>query len=337
MLVGTTIAFAILIIGGLYAFNLYQVSKDTSVSDTAYQPAKPEVSFEEYKTIQNEQINRKLLEKKKIKQYVLEVIKNGSQGHGYPMGRMPPNMIKGDNAKAVANYISNKLTTKQPEAFGACASCHGNDGLGNSGMTPSLLTLPIYNGLVSKKEKKTAYAHSEPGNTATQYTDPLKQYSSNIASTINQYAILVGQEGVELDRLYDYLNTLSKNYTSQNFSMLKEQLDSGLQNLLKYGKIFKKSKKDTKEAIVWKEYIAWFINDFNTQLTQEAKKYKNSMYKIEQKKNQKLNQSAEAQIELVQILTGLGIALLSFILLTMILVLFKIESNTRTTNNSEDA
>lgn len=336
MLVGTTIAFVALIFGGIYAFNLYNISQDTHVSDTAYQPKNPEVSFEEYKRIQNEQINRQRLEKKKIKQYVLRVITNGSKGHGFPLGSMPSNMIKGENAKVVAEYIASNLSTNKPEAFGACAACHGINGKGMNGRSPSLLKLPIYNGLVAKIENETEYAPSESNNDVPQYIEPLMRYTSKIAGSINKYAILVGQEGVEVIKLFDFFNGLSKKYTTQDFSLLKEQLSNGLNNLLQYGKAYKKSQKNTNEAIVWKEYISWFINDFDAQLAQEAKKYENSMHEIEQKKNQKLNRSAEAERELLQVLAGLGTVLLTFILLTMILVLFKIESNTRKNNNSKN-
>ena len=329
MLVGASIAFVFLIGGGIYTFNLYKISQDTQVSDSAYETKEPDVSFNSYKTIKDEQLKLEKQRKKKIEQYVLKVIANGSKGHGFSMGSMPQNMLKGEDAKIVSKYVSEQLTGEQPKSFASCSSCHGVDGDGNYGMSPSLLKLPIYNGLISKVAEKTVYAPSESQNVTTQYTDPLQQYSAKIASYINKYAILVGQDGVIVDKVYDYFKDISQQYDTETFSTLKQQLDDGFKSLLKYGKIFKESKKDVKEAILWDDFIIWFINDFNAQLDLENKKYNDSLSEIEQMKNQKQNKALAAQVELIQVLSALGIALIIFILLTMILVLFKIELNTR--------
>ena len=69
---------------------------------------------------------------------VLETIKNGSKGLGYPMGEMPAGMLSGDDAKVVAEYVANGMKGEQPAAFAACASCHGPDGKGMGGMAPDL-------------------------------------------------------------------------------------------------------------------------------------------------------------------------------------------------------
>jgi len=331
MLIGATIAFIFLIGGILYTFNLYRISQDVHVDESKYNTKEPEVSFDNYKKIQEEQLEIEKQERKKIEQYVLTIISNGSKGHGFPMGSMPQNMIKEQDAKIVARYVSEKLSGEQPASFAACSACHGEDGNGNNDMSPSLLKLPIYNGLVSKVVDETVYAPSESNNT-TKYTNPLEQYSAKIASYINRYAILVEQEGVTVSTVYDYFKVLSEKYDTETFSTLKQQLDDGFKSLLEYGKTFKQSKKNVKEAIAWKGFIDWFVNDFNTQGELENKKYNNSLSKIEEMKNQKQNKALEAKVELIQLLTALGYALIVFILLTMILVLFKIESNTRKNN-----
>jgi len=189
--------------------------------------------------------------------------------------------------------------------------------------------LPIYNGLVSKTTDKTAYASSESYADTAKYVDPLQQYSAKIASYINKYAIHVEQEGVTVDQMFGFMKDLSKKYDDDSFPMLKHQLESELKSLVHYGESFKESKKD---AIVWKDFIDWFLKDFNMQIQQESQKYKNSLNKLQQVKNQKQNRALEAKVELLQLLTALGTALIVFILLTMILVLFKIEANTRKDN-----
>lgn len=329
MLIGATIAFVFLIGGGIYAFNLYKISQDTYVNESTYDTKEPKVSFDEYKRIQDELLKKERIEKKKIEKYVLNIISNGSEGHGYPMGSMPSGMAKGQNAKDIAKYVSNKLTGNEPAVFGSCMACHGVDGTGNNGMSPSLLELPIYNGLVTKEIDKTVYAPLESNNETTKYIDPLQEYSAKIASYINKYAILVVQEGTTVDNVYNYFKELSKNYNTETFSTLKVQFDNELKSLLEYGKTFKESKKDLKVAINWIDFIGWFVNDFNAQLALENEKYNDSLSKIEHLKNEKQNKALNARVELMQTLTVVGSALIVFILLTMILVLFKIESNTR--------
>ncbi|MBU1667642.1 c-type cytochrome [bacterium] len=73
------------------------------------------------------------------KEQVLDVIKNGSQGLGYPMGAMPPMMAQGADAEAIATYVAGGLKGEAPASFAACSSCHGADGKGMNGMAPNLV------------------------------------------------------------------------------------------------------------------------------------------------------------------------------------------------------
>ncbi len=72
------------------------------------------------------------------KTQLLDVIKNGSNQLGYPMGAMPPMMAQGADAEAIATYIAGGMQGEQPASYGACASCHGADGKGMAGMSPDL-------------------------------------------------------------------------------------------------------------------------------------------------------------------------------------------------------
>lgn len=74
------------------------------------------------------------------KEQVLDVIKNGQNQLGYPMGMMPPGMLQGAQAEEVAAYVAGGMKGEQPASFAACSSCHGMDGQGNGGMSPSLVT-----------------------------------------------------------------------------------------------------------------------------------------------------------------------------------------------------
>jgi len=74
------------------------------------------------------------------KEQVLDVINNGSNQLGYPMGAMPAGMAQGADAEAIAVYIANGMQGEQPAAFATCGSCHGMDGKGNNGMSPNLVS-----------------------------------------------------------------------------------------------------------------------------------------------------------------------------------------------------
>ena len=69
---------------------------------------------------------------------VLETIKNGSKGLGFPMGAMPAGLLSGDAAKKVAEYVAGGMKGTQPAEFATCAGCHGPDGKGMGGMAPNI-------------------------------------------------------------------------------------------------------------------------------------------------------------------------------------------------------
>jgi cytochrome c oxidase cbb3-type subunit 3 len=62
------------------------------------------------------------------KEQVLDVINNGSNQLGYPMGAMPAGMAQGEQAEEIAAYVASGMKGEQPAAFAACSSCHGVDG-----------------------------------------------------------------------------------------------------------------------------------------------------------------------------------------------------------------
>jgi cytochrome c oxidase cbb3-type subunit 3 len=76
--------------------------------------------------------------KRMTKEQVLDVIKNGQNQLGYPMGAMPPGMASGKDAEQVAEWIANGMQGEAPAVWGTCAGCHGQDGKGNNGMAPNL-------------------------------------------------------------------------------------------------------------------------------------------------------------------------------------------------------
>ena len=330
MLIGATLAFVFLIAGSIYAVKLYITSQDTYVKKDVYNTKDPSVSFDSFKSMHEDEISSKNRKIAEIEAYVLQTIQKGSSGHGYSLGSMPQGLIKDKNAKEVASFIANKLKGNKPQAFGACVACHGNDGKGLNGQSPSLLTLPIYNGLVGlKKDNEQKIAPSESTTSQKHYSDPLKNYSAKLASIVNQYALTVGQDGTTVDDMHKDIKSLSINYNSDTFSLLQTQLSENLKNLLIYGKNLAKNKKKLADAIKWQDVIKWVVDNFDRQLKEEDAKYQDSLDRYHRLKNGKLSKAQSAKMELYQVATALGVALIVFILLTMILVLFQIEINTR--------
>lgn len=73
------------------------------------------------------------------KAQVLDVIHNGQDQLGYPMGAMPAGLASGPDAEEIAAYVAGGMKGEQPASFAACSSCHGQDGKGMGGMSPNLV------------------------------------------------------------------------------------------------------------------------------------------------------------------------------------------------------
>ncbi len=76
-------------------------------------------------------------------QQVLDVINNGQNKLGYAMGAMPAGMATGADAVEIAAYVAGGMKGEQPASFAACSSCHGQDGKGQYGTSPSLVEYDV--------------------------------------------------------------------------------------------------------------------------------------------------------------------------------------------------
>jgi len=74
------------------------------------------------------------------KEQVLDVINNGQNKLGYAMGEMPAGLATGADAQEIAAYVAGGMKGDQPASFAACSSCHGEDGMGQYGTSPSLVS-----------------------------------------------------------------------------------------------------------------------------------------------------------------------------------------------------
>ncbi|MDF1879575.1 cytochrome c oxidase subunit II [Sulfurimonas sp. SAG-AH-194-C20] len=77
------------------------------------------------------------------KEQVLDVIENGQNKLGYAMGEMPAGMASGADAQEIAAYVAGGMQGEQPSSFAACSSCHGEDGKGQYGTSPSLVSYDV--------------------------------------------------------------------------------------------------------------------------------------------------------------------------------------------------
>jgi len=74
------------------------------------------------------------------KEQVLDAINNGQNKLGYAMGAMPAGLASGADAKEIATYVAAGMKGTKPASFAACSSCHGEDGKGQYGTAPSLVS-----------------------------------------------------------------------------------------------------------------------------------------------------------------------------------------------------
>jgi len=77
------------------------------------------------------------------KEQVLDVINNGQNKLGYAMGEMPAGLASGADAQEIAAYVAGGMKGDQPASFAACSSCHGEDGKGQYGTAPSLVSYDV--------------------------------------------------------------------------------------------------------------------------------------------------------------------------------------------------
>ena len=77
------------------------------------------------------------------KEQVLNVINNGQNQLGYAMGAMPAGLATGADAQEIAAYVAGGMKGDQPTSFAACSSCHGEDGKGQYGTSPSLVSYDV--------------------------------------------------------------------------------------------------------------------------------------------------------------------------------------------------
>jgi CHASE3 domain sensor protein/mono/diheme cytochrome c family protein len=335
MFILAIVAFLLMVGGSIYAVKLYIQSKDTLVQEVQYEQQMPQIDFDNLQ----KDLEREALQKKqevvKIRSYVINVINNGSNNHGYSMGNMPGKTISGEDIPTVADYVAKGLVAEQPQAFSACTSCHGFDGKGNYGASPNLADLPIFHNQREVVSNNAPAPKQEIVDTSTQKEEKsdFEKMLDSITSNINIYAGTVGQDGVAREFLQTLIEGEIAPYGQEQQSSYLSQLITMTQKLVEYGKNYEEAKKTSEktelEAIKWRSVIERFTVQFHQTILEESNKIKQAEQEYARQLAYKESSAIEAQLKLITVLGVVGAALLSFILLTMMLVLIKIEKNTR--------
>lgn len=324
-------AFLLIIASSVYSIKLYTDTNKKDIEKVEYTAKKPSVSFGKFDSTAKEQLQNRLRTKEHLKRYVLNVIDNGSTGHGYTIGKMPKKLLKSNDANSTAIYVANKLKGDRPLSFGACAQCHGEDGSGMNGSSPSLIDLPIYNNIRQKIHDGTA-TKSDYTNIPKVERSTYDKYIDSIVTLINQYSSKTGQDGVIRKDISTFLDRGLSRFDFSNQEEYKVQLKGGLEQLVsyadKYNSIIEKSSMMV-EPVQWRDYIEWFSKEFDTQVSSEKQKVIAAERENSRRELSESGRAAIAKEELLQVLMAVGFSIAIFILATIILVLMKIERNTR--------
>lgn len=332
---------AILFVAGgiFYMGALYVKSNDTHYEKETYTPQKPSVGFDGL--IEEE---KKILEKKlAIKTYVAKVIKEGLVGHGYSIGPMAAGILIGTDVVEVSEYIANGMKGEQPKAYSkACSACHGIHGEGNNGMSPNLKTLPIYNGLVPLVKKESNTQKSTSSSMIVKKVDPDElKYSTerthqekliyNFTENINRYAFMTGQKGISSENAKWAFNEAPDD--------MKAAYNEGLveisEGLLEYAKSLKEDNKSLKDAPQWLAMLKRYDKEFKSQIQTEINKKNEVDAEQNRLEMKKAEEAGKAKIDLMLFVVKWGIVFGVFLLLTLVIVLIRIEKNTRRSSTQE--
>jgi cytochrome c553 len=298
----------------------------------------PEVSFDAFESHAKNILDQEKTRKEHIKHYVINTIKQGSVGHGYAIGTMPSGLIPSDKASEVAIYIANGLAGQRPEAFKACVACHGEQGYAKDERAPNLHVLPIYNGIRQRVHQGTA-TRKDYQNYPKQTRSEYEKYIDRVLLLINQYASKTFQSGVQRDDVESYCSTQEKQYDTNTRKAFRKQLVQGLEGLNRFVETYlalKKSTPLTLKPIPWQSYLEWFSRDFKARVRANQEEQKRIDAENEQRIELAREKAIQADLMLERTLTFAGGALVVFILSTMLLVLIRIEYNTRQYDTTKD-
>jgi len=328
-----TLAFLFVAGGIFYMGALYVKSNDMHYDKETYTPKNPSVGFDGLMEEEKKILKKRLA----IKNYVAKVIKEGSVGHGYSIGPMAAGIVIGTDTVEISEYIANGMEGKQPQTYSeACSACHGMYGQGNSGMSPNLKTLPIYNGLVplvkkvGKTQKNTSSSVIIPKVNPDELKYSVKKTDQErliykFTENINRYAFMAGQKGISSENAKWAFNEAPDD--------MKKAYNEGLveisEGLLEYAKSLKEDNKSLKDVPQWLAMLKRYDKEFKSHIEAEINKKNKVDAEQRRLKREKEEDAANAKIDLMMFVSTWGIVFGVFLLLTLVIVLIRIEKNTR--------
>ena len=324
-------AFIVLIASGIYLSKLAYDSFQKSTKKEYYQQKDPQVDFDKFEALADQIMHKTKTHKEEIRSYVLSVIQNGSEGHGYPIKKMPGKLIESQMAEEVSLYIANNFQSKKPDAFRACIACHGEDGQGAYGQSPDLHVLPIYNHLRNRINNSKA-TQSGYVKYSKKQRNEFDQYIDRILLLLNKYASKTAQPGAKRRVVVRYAIGETNKYNSDRQKLFKEQLEKGLKGLDKFSKHYQQFVSESSviiEPIPWQQYLKWYAEYFAQQVSREEAKEAEVQRRNEHREELAREKAMRAREKLAFTLSVAGGALVVFILSTMLLILIRIERNTR--------
>lgn len=176
--------------------------------------------------------------------------------------------------------------------------------------------------VVESDDKKIV---SKPETKIDELTEKMNQYHSEVYSLLSQSAKIAQNQELSEIGLENYLYKSYIDYPNNDLKIrFMSELKEASSDFLNNTKEIKKS--NSNKFISEIEFITWFTTEFNTQVNDEVQR-------IEAEEEQVLlnKMSATANLPIIGALFGI------FLLLVLVLVLLKIERNTRVENNLKES
>ncbi len=331
--------FVILIGTGAYLSKLFYDSFPKKVQTDVYTPEDPNVTFETFRAYAQTQLDARKNRRERIRHYVKERIQNGSSGHDYTIKTMPGNLVSKVDAEAIALYIANDFHGNPPAAFRACAACHGDDAQGKNGTAPSLHSLPILNGVrgrvTTQSTSGSRYAHATKAQRSA-----FEKFIDRIVLLVNKYASKTHQPGADRQTIVSYVKNATLRYSTDQTRLFWQQLEDGLHHLDHFSQTYRSfsAQSDvTIEPIQWQEYLKWFSSSFAEQVAEDAARQSNIKETNAQRQYAAQTKARHAREKINFYLMVAGGALVVFLLATMLLVLIRIEYNTRIEKHKKES
>lgn len=157
---------------------------------------------------------------------------------------------------------------------------------------------------------------------AEKFQKELSKVWGTIEANLDQFTTTTKQGFVNKKGLESYFLSNTKQLSQDEYLVFLKEFDVEIKQLKERGKRISGLKKSDPEYVVWNDFVEWFVDDYMA-------KYYEEKQRIEKERIESIASKAKS----FQALTGAGVAFLTFISLTVLLLLVQIEMNTRKTED----